>query len=204
MRWLRRLNRRLLLRYRLEYAVGLAVVYGVRALPPAAAWAGARAVGRLAWRAGLRRRAIMTNLGIAFPEKSEAERREIGRRMMEHFASVVVDILLQRRMLSRHNLTRKIRFHGWMERFLAEHPLAELSGQVRRNLFVTAHLGNWEIGSGLFGLLGIRIDVVFRTPRNPFIARLLRRIRLDSKFAFIEKRGAVAAMMERAREARRF
>lgn len=196
MRWLRRLNRRLLLRYRLEYVVGLAVVSVVRALPPAFAWEGARAVGNLVWRSGLRRRAIMTNLGIAFPEKSEAERREIGRRMMEHFASVVVDILFQRRMLSRRNLMRKVRFHGWMERFLAEQPLADLPGQVRRNLFVTAHLGNWEISSGLFGLLGIRIDPVYRTPRNPFIAKLLRRIRLDSEFEFIEKRGAVAAMME--------
>jgi len=83
-----------------------------------------------------------------------------------------------------------------MEDFLAEHPLSALPGMVRRNLFVTAHLGNWEIGSGLFGLLGIRIDPVYRTPRNPFLARLLRRIRLDSKFEFIEKRGAVAAMME--------
>ncbi|UCE87464.1 MAG: hypothetical protein JSU66_07060, partial [Deltaproteobacteria bacterium] len=61
MRWLQRLNRRVLLRYRLEYLVGLAVVHLVRALPPSVAWAGARAVGRLAWRLRVRRRAILTN-----------------------------------------------------------------------------------------------------------------------------------------------
>jgi len=106
MSWFRRLNRRLLLRYRLEYLIGLCVVYGVRALPPSLAWAGARAAGNLVWRLGVRRRAIMTNLAIAFPEKTEAERAEIGRRSVEHFASMIVDILLQRRMLSRGNLMR--------------------------------------------------------------------------------------------------
>ena len=44
-----RLNRRLLIRYRLEYVVMLAIVYGVRALSPAFAWGLARQTGRLAF-----------------------------------------------------------------------------------------------------------------------------------------------------------
>ncbi len=41
MSWFQRLNRRFLLRYRIEYAIALAVVYGLRAMSPKFAWASA-------------------------------------------------------------------------------------------------------------------------------------------------------------------
>jgi KDO2-lipid IV(A) lauroyltransferase len=197
---LARLNRRFLLRYRLEYALALAVVTLVRALSPAAAWGGARRLGRLLWRLGVRRETVRRNLAVAFPALPAEERDAIGRRATEHFCQVAVDILLQRRMVSRRNLSRRFRLGGWTRDFVAKHGVRGLRDQARGILFLTAHLGNWELASGFFTLLGVPISPVFRTPQNPFLARLLRRIRLDSGADFVERRGAVPVMLEKLKE----
>jgi len=200
MRLLRRLNRRYLLRYRLEYAVAAGLVYGVRALSPAFAWASSRALGRLLFHLGVRRKEMLANLAVAFPDLEAGEREALARKVMEHFASMVTDIIFQRRMLSRRNLFERIRFRGWAEDYMRRHGVEGLRRRARGILFTTAHLGNWEIASGLFGMLGVRIDPVFRHPQNPFLDRLLQRIRLQTQGHFIAKRGAVRAMLDRLEE----
>ncbi len=192
-----RVNRRFLIRYRIEYALALMVVYGVRAMSPAFAWAFARGLGRLLFRMGVRRKIALANLAVAFPEKTEEERSAIACRMYAHFASMVVDLVLQTRMLTRKNVLQKIKFTGWTRDYMDEHGIAGFRRRAQRVLFCTAHFGNWEIGSGFFGLLGVRIDPVYRAPKNPYLDKLLRRMRLDSQYSFIEKRGAVRAMLER-------
>jgi len=196
MRWLSALNRRLLLRYRLEYVVALGLVYGVRALNPKFAWNAARAIGRLLFKLGVRRDTILKNLRVAFPDWSEEKRMDVARSSYEHFASMAVDIIFQRRMLSSRNVFERIRFVEWAREYMDYYGVEGLRRRAHRILFMTAHLGNWELGSGLFGLLGVRVKPVYRALRNPFVNRLLSAIRLDAQEATIERRGAVAAMME--------
>ncbi|MHC4338721.1 MAG: lysophospholipid acyltransferase family protein [Planctomycetota bacterium] len=193
----RKLNRRYLLRYRLEYLVGLTVFYGSRCMSPAFAWGSARMLGRLVWRLGIRRKVAMANLGRAFPEWSEAERARTCRRSYEHFASVIVDLLFQRRMLTRQNSHDRVTLSGWVGKYFREHGVEGLRRRAHRILFMTAHLGNWEMGSGFFGLLGVKVAPVYRIPQNPFLARLVRKVRLSHQAEFIERRGAVQAMLER-------
>ncbi|MHC4932543.1 MAG: lysophospholipid acyltransferase family protein [Planctomycetota bacterium] len=197
MSFLRQLNRRYLLRYRLEYLVGLMVFYGARCLSPAFAWGSARMIGGIVWRLGIRRKVAMANLGRAFPEWSEAERERVCRRSYEHFASVVVDLLFQRRMLTRQNFYQRMKLTGWTGEYFDEYGVEGLRRRAHRILMMTAHLGNWEIGSGFFGLLGVKVAPVYRVPQNPFLARLVRKVRLSHQAEFIEKRGAVQAMLER-------
>lgn len=193
----RRLNHRLLLRYRLEYLVTLAFVYGVRALSPRVAWLVARSMGRLLFRLGLRRKTVLTNLEVAFPDLSADERREMAVRVYEHFASMIMDVLLQTRMLRKANVLERIRLTGWARAYMDEHGKEGLRRRAHRVLFLTAHLGNWELASGFFSLLGVQISPVYRAMRNPFIDRLFRKVRLDSQYEVIERRGAVQSMMER-------
>jgi len=195
-RILRIVNRRFLLRYRFEYAVAMILIYTVRSMSPALAWRAARRLGRFTFRIGWRRQTILSNLAIAFPEKSPAERRAIGFRTWEHFLSMAVDVILQRRMLNRANLLEKIKFTGWGERFLAEHGMDALPDHVQRCLFCTGHFGNWELATGMFKLMGVSIAPVFTAPSNPFLADLIKRVRLDSQARFIERRGAVQTMIE--------
>lgn len=197
MKWFHRLNRRYLLRYRLEYLFALFLVYFVRALSPSFAWEWARLAGRLAFRLGLRREAMLANLRAAFPGLDEGARERIALQAMEHFGCLAVDVLFQRRMLSRRNLYERVRIEGWGRRYLEEHGEEGLRQRARGILFVTAHMGNWELSSGFFGLLGVNIIPVYRAAANPFFDRLLRRIRLDRHGEMLERRGAVQEMLER-------
>jgi KDO2-lipid IV(A) lauroyltransferase len=193
---LRRLNERYLLRYRFEYAIALLLVHAVRALPPALAWGGARALGTLAYRLRFRRRAILANLAVAFPELPEAERERICLACYRHFFSVVIDVLFEQRMVSRRNLFEKVTFIGWARDYLDRYGLDGFRERAHRVLFLTAHLGNWEFASGVFGLMGIEIVPIFRAIRNPFINRLVRGLRLVAHDKLIERRGAVPVMVE--------
>jgi KDO2-lipid IV(A) lauroyltransferase len=197
MRFWHRLNRRLLLRYRLEYVVTLAFVYGVRALSPRVAWLLARWMGRTLFRLGARRKAVLTNLEVAFPDLSEEERWQMGLRVFAHFAGMIMDVLLQTRMLRKRNVLDRIRLTGWARDYMDEHGRDGLRRRAHKVLFLTAHLGNWELASGFFSLLGVQISPVYRAMRNPFVDRLLRKIRLDSQYEVIERRGAVQSMIER-------
>jgi Kdo2-lipid IVA lauroyltransferase/acyltransferase len=195
-RFLRRLNERYLLRYRFEYAIALLLVHAVRALPPAVAWGGARALATLAYRLRMRRRAILANLAVAFPELPEADRERICLACYRHFFSVFVDVLFEQRMVSRRNLFDKVTFTGWARDYLDRHGLKGFHERAHRVLFLTAHLGNWEFASGVFGLMGIEIVPIFRAIRNPFINRLVRGLRLVAQDKLIERRGAVPVMVE--------
>jgi len=195
-RFLHKLNRRLLVRYRLEYAVAVILIYTVRALSPDMAWRAARRLGRFTFRLGLRRSTIMSNLRIAFPDMSEKERREIGFRTWEHFLSLAVDIILQRRMLQSSNVLEKIRITGWGGDFIREHGADALAKQIHGCVFCGGHFGNWELATGMFKLLGVTIVPIFRAPSNPFIAELVRKVRLDSQSKLLERRGAVQGMID--------
>lgn len=196
MKWLARLNRRFLLRYRLEYFGVASVFYLVRGLSPRFAWYLARGAGRLAWTLRIRRKTVLTNISVAFPDMEPRERENLARRSYEHFASVAVDMIFQRRLIRPYNFDKHFTFRGWAERYVAEHGTEALRDRARRILFLTGHFGNWELSSGCFSLMGVRIAPVYRMPQNPWVAKLLMRTRLDSQTKFIERRGAVDVMMK--------
>jgi KDO2-lipid IV(A) lauroyltransferase len=108
-----------------------------------------------------------------------------------------MDVLLQTRMLRKRNVLERIRLTGWARNYMDEHGPEGLRRRAHKVLFLTAHLGNWELASGFFSLLGVQISPVYRAMRNPFVDRLFRKIRLDSQYEVIERRGAVQSMMER-------
>lgn len=195
-RFFRRLNERFLLRYRLEYVVALLLVHAIRALSPAFAWEGARALGSLAYRLGLRRRPVLANLAVAFPDLPVEERERIALGCYRHFFSVIVDVLLEQRMVTGRNFTRKVRITGWAKDYIDRHGRKGFRERARRMLILTAHLGNWEFASGVFGLQGVEIVPVFRAIRNPFVNDLVRGLRLVAHDRLIERRGAVPAMVE--------
>lgn len=84
-----------------------------------------------------RYKVVMGNLRLAFPEKSEKERREIARDFYRHFADSLVETL---KMLTASDATlrRKVEFEGWEqlnEQVAEHHPVVLYLG----------HYGNWEL-----------------------------------------------------------
>jgi len=193
---LRAANRKYLLRYRTEYLVFLVLMIAMRSMSPELVWRMARQMGRLCFHFGLRRKNMIANLEIAFPDMTDEERVDTARRCWEHFACMLVDTVFQRRMLRRSNLLEKIKITGWAKKFIDEHGADALPERIRGCIFCGGHFGNWELATGMFKLLGVSIAPVYRTPSNPFLAKLIREIRLDQHAKFIERRGAVAMMVD--------
>jgi KDO2-lipid IV(A) lauroyltransferase len=94
-------------------------------------------------------------------------------------------------------MDRIFRVEGWGADYLREHGEEGLRRRARRILFLTAHIGNWELASGYFSLLGVRIVPVYRATANPWFNRLLLRLRLESHPEFLERRGAVNEILAR-------
>jgi Kdo2-lipid IVA lauroyltransferase/acyltransferase len=178
------------LRYRIEYALAWVLLKFIGALPRSLA----RAAGiSLAWMIYLLHRKLrrvgMRNLGLAFPEKSRHERGKILRGVFTSLGRQVAEVCLFPKY-TRENVSKTVVYEGF-ENF--ERALARKKGV----LFLTAHLGAWELSAFAHSLYGYPLNVVMRPLDNPYLDRLARDYRtrygnkaVDKDFA----RGLIAAM----------
>ena len=90
-------------------------------------------VGRVLLARGRRQRRVMANLALAFPEKTEAERAGIARRMWDSYGRTLAETLI---------LDRIAADPGRVE--LANPEVLE-EGAEHGTVFVGMHFGNWEI-----------------------------------------------------------
>lgn len=151
------------------------------------------------------------NITLAFPEASRADQRRILRGMWDNLGRVVGESVHIRRLWD-PDLNRAIHEIG-MERLFSAREAGEdvtvksgnieirgvqnfLNFQVAEGplIIFTAHMGNWElmpVGAARFGVFS---SVVFRTPNNPYVARLVERLR-KGMIALLPKgfEGAAAA-----------
>jgi KDO2-lipid IV(A) lauroyltransferase len=178
------------LRYRLEYALAWIFLKGIGALPRPLA----RAVGiSLAWTIyllhGKLRRVGRRNLEMAFPEETRKERAKILRGVFTSLGRQLSEVCLYRRY-TRQNVSKIVVYEGF-ENY--ERALARGKGV----LFLTAHLGAWELSAFAHSLYGYPLGVLMRPLDNPYLDRLVRSYRtlhgnktVDKDFA----RGLISAM----------
>jgi KDO2-lipid IV(A) lauroyltransferase len=178
------------LRYRLEYALAWTFLKCIGALPRPLA----RAVGiSLAWLIyllhGKLRRVGKRNLELVFPEKSRRERAKILRGVFTSLGRQLAEVCLYR-WYTRENVSKIVVYEGF-ENY--ERALARGKGV----LFLTAHLGAWELSAFAHSLYGYPLGVLMRPLDNPYLDRLVRTYRtlhgnkaVDKDFA----RGLIAAM----------
>jgi KDO2-lipid IV(A) lauroyltransferase len=111
------------------------------------AWGGALAFHLF----GRTRRLALEHLALAFPEKSEAERRDIARRMFVHLGMSAMEITSIRS------------FDARLTEYLVEQDPALLRGALARGkgiVYVTGHLGNWELMARLVARVGAPVSAV--------------------------------------------
>jgi Kdo2-lipid IVA lauroyltransferase/acyltransferase len=147
---------------------------------------GRRVARRLAWLMAdvLRVRAdvIDDNLVHAFPEMSPADRRRLARRMWEHLFLLVLEVA---------HTPRKIHETNWRDYVQLENQ-AELVRDLlddRPLLIVSAHLGNFEVGGYVLGILGFPTYTVARTLDNPHLDRFVNAFRGRTGQHMIPKNG---------------
>lgn len=131
-----------------------------------------RATERIARRIGprtSRHRLALYNLARAFPEKPEAEREEIARRMWGHMARLLAEYIFVDELIDIDPEGRSdsiIEVDG-VERF------AELRDDPRPFIVFTAHTGNFELLPIVAAKYGLDVTALFRPPNNPYIAKKL-------------------------------
>lgn len=155
--------------YPLE-AVAAAVVYGAFALLPAGAasaaggWLG-RTIGPLL---PAHRRATRS-LARAMPELSPADARRVIRGMWDNLGRVMgeyphIDSITRDPGRGRVDVTGM------------EH-LATLRDKPDAAILFSGHLANWEVIGHSLKKLGLPYAQVYRAPNNPFIERMMHRVR---------------------------
>lgn len=181
------------MRHRLEYVPVWLIVRCLGALPRPLTRALAMTLARFVYIAHPRfRRVGLRNLEIAFPEKSGRERRRILRGVFDNLGRLLAEVCLFPRY-TRENVARVAIYDGF-ENFEA----ARARG--KGVIFMTAHLGGWEIGSFVHSLLGNPMHVVVRALDNPYLDRMATRYRTLHGNGVIEKadfaRGLLGALRQ--------
>lgn len=175
----------------LEYAPVWLIVRVLGLLPRPGARALAIGVARLVYVLHSRlRRVALRNLEIAFPQMSLPERRCLVRAEFDNLGRLLAEFCLFPRY-TRENVSRVAIYDG-----LENYRAAQSRG--KGVLFLTAHLGGWELGSFVHSLNGYPLREVVRPLDNRRLNRLVEHYRtLHGNSTFDKQefaRGLLAAM----------
>jgi Kdo2-lipid IVA lauroyltransferase/acyltransferase len=112
---------------------------------------------------------MQRNLRLAFPHLSETERGDLLRAVWGN-AGAVLGEYPHLKAICRDD------FDGHFETVMGW-DVADYRTRKRQAIFVTAHVGNWELCGAAAGHHGFPITAIYAPSRNPFIDRMLRRRR---------------------------
>jgi len=124
---------------------------------------GIRLLHRRLWNVGLR------NLQVGFPEKPDKERRHILRGVYTSLGRQLAEFT-KFPQYTKDNI-KKVAVYEGFENF---ERARELGKGV---LFMTAHLGGWEIGAFAHSIYGNKLNVMMRELDNPYLDRLVTNYR---------------------------
>ncbi|MFL6255408.1 MAG: lysophospholipid acyltransferase family protein [Pyrinomonadaceae bacterium] len=156
----------------LEYAATRALLSGLGALPRASAVGVGRAFGRAAYRfAGGLRRTGLRNLELAFPDMNEAERERILRGSFESLGRQLGEVS-QFPRATPESLSAVAEYDSEDVKLL---DVARARG--RGVIFLTSHLGSWEMLCFAHSALYEPLSFLVRPLDNPRIDALVERLR---------------------------
>lgn len=178
-----------LLRYKVEYALARTILEILRRLPRP--WA-RRAAGFATWLvcrlAGRFRRVAHRNLRLALPELSRSERRRIVRGVYRNLGRMLAECAHFPRY-TRDNVKEVITYDGFEN-------YAEAVRRGRGVLYLTGHLGAWELGAFAHSVYGYPLHVVIRALDNPHLNDLVNAHRTLAGNRIIEKRDFLRGVLE--------
>jgi KDO2-lipid IV(A) lauroyltransferase len=134
---------------------------------------------------GLRRRTILKNLTIAFPDKSHEERFRIARQSMFHLCYGFVEFCLMP-LMNQKWLEENAVFHG-----LENYERARAKG--KGVLVLSLHIGNGDVGIAAMALKGLRLHVISKKFKNQFMNQLWFGVREKMGTRFLEPHGSSLA-----------
>ncbi|MGH9785790.1 MAG: lysophospholipid acyltransferase family protein [Terriglobia bacterium] len=172
----------------LESIAGWSLLRFLGALPRPVARGVAAALAHLLYRTTPRfRRIADQNLRMALPELSAAERRAVAQGVYRSLGRLLAECARFPRLNSR-NIREIVAYDG-----LEHYQAAVVRG--RGVLFLTAHLGPWELGAFAHALCGYPIHILYRPLDNARLDRLVNRYRTLSGNHLIDKRDAARGLI---------
>lgn len=179
-----------------EYVALRATLAVVRRLGIARAGAVGARVARFGYRPlGVRRQVVDRQLAIAFPELDPVEREQIARGAYEHLGRVAVEAAV----LPLYGHERVLDLFDDAENWeVVERARSTGSGI----LFVTGHLGNWELAGSYVAARGVPVDAVARHMANPLFDGYLTRTRERIGMRIVHDERAVAQVPRAIRAGR--
>ncbi len=177
-------------KHRLEYFFVQGLFGLFRLLPERGAYRLGEGLGRLVfWMDRRHQKVAMDNLRLAFgAEKSDQELRSIAQRSYQHLGLSLAE--LARVMVSPpQRVMEWVRIEG-LDHFIDAHK------KGRGVLYLTAHLGNWELMALTQSLQGYSISVVARPVDNPLLESLLSRLRSRWGNRVLRKGGALREVLK--------
>lgn len=171
-------------RYRLESLGVLGLVRALGVLPPAMGRRIGAALGTaLGAVAGKRRRRAEENMRLAFPEVGDSERAAWARDLWPQLGCAAWEFARLAR-LSPDEYLAAVEVRG-LDRVVAS------AAAGKGVLLFTAHIGNWEYNTPFLSLAGLRLAVIVRRIKNPFVDALVTRVRARFNTRVILHREAV-------------
>ncbi len=175
----------------MRYLLVRALVAPVQLLPLRLACALGAWLGGVAFAlAGQERRKALASLAVAYPEWTQAQRTALARRCFRHLGTQAAEVLLVRKLDA-----RRAECVTWepAARAAMDAALARGKGVV----FVTGHVGNWELLARHVALEGYPASVIGKEASDPRTTRWIEAMRASGKLHVIWRgsQGAAKAML---------
>ena len=174
--------------HRLEFAAAWLVLKILGLLPRSAARACGAGLARILYlfTPGLRSIADQ-NLRMAMPEMPAAERKRVIRGVYRSLGRLLAECA-QFPRLNAGNVSETVEYEGLNH-------YQQAVARKRGVLFLTAHLGAWELGAFAHAVNGYPLHVVYRPLDNPLLDAFVNRYRTLSGNKLIDKRESVRPML---------
>jgi Kdo2-lipid IVA lauroyltransferase/acyltransferase len=181
----------------LEYLALRTAVAVSHLLPLKILYAVCGTLGHLFYLCASRRRSIaLGNLRYAYPESAEGKYlKALARESCSSFCFTAMEIIKLRLFLGKSAGTDDLTTYPQAIRDLFTKAKA-IHDQSHGCIFVTPHLGNWELLPLVSSMVGIPLAVVVRPLDNPFLEQMLYAKRAANGHVLIPKRNAFFALQK--------
>src|SRR5215813_2960100 len=181
------------MRHRLEYLPVWLLAAFLRIMPRPVARGLGIATGLAAYRLYSRlRRVGMRNLDLAFPDKPRRDKKRILRGVYVNLGRLLAEFALFPRY-TKDNVGRVAVYEGFQN-------FADAQARGKGVIFLTAHLGGWEVSSFAHSLYGHPMNIVMRPLDNPYLDSMVdhyRRLHGNQTFSKQDfARGLLSALRQ--------
>lgn len=187
----------------IEYGAAYAFIALFRQLPSGFTYRLSGLLGDLLFRLVPRRRDIaLDNVRKAFAgEKTEDEIREIARRSCQSLFLTAFEVMQSQEVFRSPDVMEKLRkTNDDLESLFLK--AKKIHDEANGCIFVTPHIGNWELLPSVSALVGIPLVMVARPLDNPYLEKLFYENRTASGQLVIPKKNAMFVLQRTLQQGR--